>query len=107
MYYLRDGLAKQDKKGLGAVLAALFAIACIGGSFGGGNMVQINQATSQLIATGGREDYFEACGHLGRPTVTICTRIFGRKKKFRGGAKNAPGRVLDRFWDPPKFFKIL
>jgi AGCS family alanine or glycine:cation symporter len=59
MYYLRDGLAKQDKKGLGAVLAALFAIACIGGSFGGGNMVQINQATSQLIAvTGGESSFF-------------------------------------------------
>ena len=42
MYYLRDGLAKQGKAGLGKVLAALFAIACIGGSFGGGNMVQIN-----------------------------------------------------------------
>ena len=59
MYYLRDGLAKQNKKGLGAVLAALFAIACIGGSFGGGNMVQINQATSQLIAvTGGEASLF-------------------------------------------------
>jgi len=59
MYYLRDGLAKQNKKGLGAVLAALFAIACIGGSFGGGNMVQINQATSQLIAvTGGEASMF-------------------------------------------------
>ena len=49
MYYLRDGLAKQGNAGLGKVLAALFAIACIGGSFGGGNMVQINQATQQLI----------------------------------------------------------
>ena len=59
MYYLRDGLAKQNKKGLGAVLAALFAVACIGGSFGGGNMVQINQATSQLIAvTGGETSMF-------------------------------------------------
>ena len=29
MYYLRDGLAKQNKKGLGAVLAALFAIAAL------------------------------------------------------------------------------
>ena len=59
MYYLRDGLAKQNKKGLGAVLAVLFAIACIGGSFGGGNMVQINQATSQLIAvTGGEASMF-------------------------------------------------
>lgn len=55
MYYLRDGLAKQGKGGLGKVLAVLFAIACIGGSFGGGNMVQINQATQQLIAVTGGE----------------------------------------------------
>ena len=56
MYYLRDGLAKQGKAGFGRVLAAIFAIACIGGSFGGGNMVQINQATKQLIqVTGGEE----------------------------------------------------
>ena len=59
MYYLRDGLAKQNKKGLGMVLAAMFAIACIGGSFGGGNMVQINQATAQLIeVTGGESSFF-------------------------------------------------
>ncbi|MEQ9186347.1 MAG: alanine/glycine:cation symporter family protein [Cryomorphaceae bacterium] len=54
MYYLSQGLAKQGKAGLGKILAAIFAIACIGGSFGGGNMVQINQATQQLIdVTGG------------------------------------------------------
>ena len=65
MYYLRDGLANQNKKGLGAVLAALFAIACIGGSFGGGNMVQINQATSQLIAvTGGEASMFYGNGWM-------------------------------------------
>ena len=62
MYYLRDGLAKQNKKGLGAVLAALFAVACIGGSFGGGNMVQINQATSQLIAVTGGALYRKNAG---------------------------------------------
>ena len=65
MYYLRDGLAMQNKKGLGAVLAALFAVACIGGSFGGGNMVQINQATSQLIAvTGGEASMFYGNGWM-------------------------------------------
>ncbi|MDE0870643.1 MAG: alanine/glycine:cation symporter family protein [Flavobacteriales bacterium] len=58
MYYLRDGLAKQGKKGLGKVLAVIFAIACIGGSFGGGNMVQINQATKQLIEVTGGENSF-------------------------------------------------
>jgi alanine or glycine:cation symporter, AGCS family len=60
MYYLRDGLAKQGKAGLGKVLAVLFAIACIGGSFGGGNMVQINQATKQLIEVTGGEASFLA-----------------------------------------------
>lgn len=60
MYYLRDGLAKQGKAGLGKVLAVLFAIACIGGSFGGGNMVQVNQATKQLIEVTGGESSFLA-----------------------------------------------
>ena len=60
MYYLRDGLAKQGKAGLGKLLAVLFAIACIGGSFGGGNMVQINQATKQLIEVTGGEASFLA-----------------------------------------------
>ncbi|OJJ15614.1 alanine glycine permease [marine bacterium AO1-C] len=56
MYYLSKGLALQGKKQLGKVLAAIFAVCCIGGSFGGGNMVQINQATRQLIdVTGGKE----------------------------------------------------
>lgn len=59
MYYLRDGLAKQGKGKLGKVLGAIFAIACVGGSFGGGNMVQINQATQQLIdVTGGMNSIF-------------------------------------------------
>ena len=44
MYYLRDGLAKYKAARLGKVMAVLFAILCIGGSFGGGNMFQANQA---------------------------------------------------------------
>lgn len=59
MYYLSQGLAKQGKSKLGKVLAVIFSIACIGGSFGGGNMVQINQATQQLIeVTGGESSVF-------------------------------------------------
>ena len=50
MYYLRDGLAKYNAGGLGKVLAILFAILCIGGSFGGGNMFQANQAYEILGA---------------------------------------------------------
>ena len=58
MYYLRDGLAKRGMGSLGKVLAAIFAVACIGGSFGGGNMVQVNVATKQLIAVTGGESSF-------------------------------------------------
>ncbi len=48
MYYLRDGLKKKGMKWLGAVLAFIFAVLVIGGSFGGGNMFQANQAFAQL-----------------------------------------------------------
>ena len=48
MYYLSQGLAKKRMAGLGKLLAVLFAILCIGGSFGGGNMFQVNQAFAQL-----------------------------------------------------------
>lgn len=44
MSYLRKGLEKQNKKKLGKVLAAVFAVLCVGASFGGGNMFQANQS---------------------------------------------------------------
>ena len=44
MYYLSKGLEEKGLGILGKILAILFAIMCIGGSFGGGNMVQANQA---------------------------------------------------------------
>ncbi len=44
MVYLRDGLAEKGMPGLGKVLSVFFAILCIGGSFGGGNMFQANQS---------------------------------------------------------------
>ena len=48
MYYLSKGLAERSDKLrlLGKVLAVLFAIFCVGGSFGGGNMFQANQSAS-------------------------------------------------------------
>ncbi len=48
MNYLRYGLEKRNKKGLGKVLAGLFAVLAIGASFGGGNMFQANQSFEQL-----------------------------------------------------------
>ncbi|WP_034260033.1 alanine/glycine:cation symporter family protein [Aequorivita capsosiphonis] len=48
MYYLSSGLKKMGMAGLGKALAIFFAVMCIGGSFGGGNMFQSNQAAAQL-----------------------------------------------------------
>lgn len=48
MYYLYMGLKKRKMKGLGAVLSVVFSILVIGGSFGGGNMFQANQAFAQF-----------------------------------------------------------
>ncbi|MCB9251188.1 MAG: alanine:cation symporter family protein [Flavobacteriales bacterium] len=48
MYYLKKGLSEVGKGKLGKVLAAIFAVMCIGGSFGGGNMFQANQAAQQF-----------------------------------------------------------
>ncbi len=47
MRYLSGGLAKIGRARLGRGLAILFAVMCIGGSFGGGNMFQANQAFAQ------------------------------------------------------------
>ncbi len=55
MYYLSTGLKERGMAGLGKVLAAFFAIMCIGGSFGGGNMFQANQAAAQISGKFGLE----------------------------------------------------
>ena len=50
MRYLKDGLAELHLAPLGAFLAGLFAILCIGGSFGGGNLFQVSQSLGALRA---------------------------------------------------------
>ena len=63
MYYLTKGLKSKGLGGLGKVLAVLFAIFVIGGSFGGGNMFQVNQAF-QLVEniTGGEHSFLHGYG---------------------------------------------
>lgn len=48
MYYLTKGLTSKGMAKLGKVLAIVFAVFCIGGSFGGGNMFQSNQ-TAEIV----------------------------------------------------------
>jgi AGCS family alanine or glycine:cation symporter len=67
MYYLAKGLAERGKgfAKLGKVLAVLFAIFCVGGSFGGGNMFQANQSFAQLVnVTGGEASWMADKGWL-------------------------------------------
>jgi AGCS family alanine or glycine:cation symporter len=74
MYYLSKGLAERsDKlKGLGKVLAVIFAVFCVGGSFGGGNMFQANQSFKQLVSvTGGDASWLADKGWLYGLVIAI------------------------------------
>ena len=48
MYYLSRGLGEMGMPKFGKVLAVIFAILCIGGSLGGGNMFQVNQSMNAI-----------------------------------------------------------
>ena len=50
MYYLSRGFRKKGWPLLGKILGGFFAVMCVGGSFGIGNMFQANQATAQIIS---------------------------------------------------------
>lgn len=91
MYYLDKGLKEKGMGALGKILAVLFAVACIGGSFGGGNMVQINQATQQLAAvTGGDGSFFDTNGWVFGVVMAITVAII-----IIGGIKSI-ARVTDK-----------
>lgn len=49
MYYLSKGFIKRNWPKFGKFLAVVFAILCIGASFGGGNMFQANQSAAQFM----------------------------------------------------------
>jgi alanine or glycine:cation symporter, AGCS family len=63
MYYLKKGLADLGFVSGGKILAVIFAIMCIGGSFGGGNMFQSNQAFAMIESyTGGKDSFLHGYG---------------------------------------------
>lgn len=55
MYYLSKGLKEKGWTKLGKFLAGVFAVLCIGASFGGGNAFQSNQAAARIIERFGLE----------------------------------------------------
>ena len=69
MYYLSKGLKERGFEKFGKVLAVIFAILCIGASFGGGNAAQSNQAALQMV------DLFGLTGGSARTIVGIIMMI--------------------------------
>ncbi|MFK7850852.1 MAG: alanine/glycine:cation symporter family protein [Akkermansiaceae bacterium] len=53
MRYLEKGLKERGFGKLGKVLAIIFAVACVGGALGAGNMFQMNQSAEQVSETFG------------------------------------------------------
>ena len=70
MYYLSKGLKERGMGKIGKALAVVFAILCIGASFGGGNAAQSNQAAMQLVST------FGMTGGSARTIIGIIMMIF-------------------------------
>lgn len=58
MYYLSKGMHAIGFKKFGKFLAFIFAILCVGASFGGGNAFQSNQAVAQITTQFGLESGF-------------------------------------------------
>lgn len=65
MYYLSKGFAERGWPRAGRMLAVVFAVCCIGGALGGGNMFQANQAFQQIVnVTGGAQSWWADKGWL-------------------------------------------
>ena len=64
MYYISKGFRERGLPG-GRFMAVLFSLFCLGGSFGGGNMFQSNQAHAQLVnITGGANSILSGHGWI-------------------------------------------
>ncbi len=73
MRYLSKGFAERGFGKLGKVLAVFFAIMCIGASWGGGNMYQVNQSLEQVVVmTGGAGSFFDFFLSFRSAFASIC-----------------------------------
>jgi AGCS family alanine or glycine:cation symporter len=65
MYYLKAVMKRHGQSRFGTFLAFAFAICCIGGAIGAGNMFQANQAFQQVVnVTGGEAGFMADKGWL-------------------------------------------
>ncbi|MFN3393618.1 MAG: alanine/glycine:cation symporter family protein, partial [Candidatus Thermochlorobacter sp.] len=56
MYYLSKALAMRNQAAIGKFLGGFFALMCVGGSLGAGNMFQVNQAFKQFVVITGESE---------------------------------------------------
>lgn len=98
MYYLKKGFKELGFGNIGKVLSVLFAIMCVGGSFGGGNMFQVNQAFKLFeYVTGGEQSFIYGKGWAFGLVMAIFAGIViigGIKKIAKVTDKIVPIMVL-------------
>jgi AGCS family alanine or glycine:cation symporter len=88
MHYLSKGLKERGLGKLGKGLAIFFAIMCVGGSLGGGNMFQANQAASQFTKMAGLDSGWSSVIFGIIVSVIVGIVIIGGIKKI--------GKVTER-----------
>lgn len=76
MYYLQDAFSNRGLPRIGKILAVVFALCCIGGAIGGGNMFQANQTYIQFLnATGGEASWLAGKGWLFGIALALLTGL--------------------------------
>lgn len=76
MYYLREAFAKRGMKTIGILMGGFFALCCIGGAIGGGNMFQANQVYQQaLYVTGGDTSFLFEKGWMFGIVLAVLTGL--------------------------------
>ncbi len=76
MYYLQHAFATRNLPRVGAGVAAMFAVFCIGGALGGGNMFQSNQMYQQFVyASGGEASFFHDKAWLFGVILAVLTGL--------------------------------
>ena len=88
MHYLSKGLSEKGLAGLGKGLAIFYAIMMIGGSFGGGNMFQANQAAAQFSQMIGSESGWIGTAFGAVMSILVAIVILGGIKRI--------GKVAER-----------
>ncbi|MBN2890427.1 MAG: amino acid carrier protein [Bacteroidales bacterium] len=87
MYYMNKAFKNRKMGGFGKILAGVFAVLIIGGSFGGGNMFQANQAFAQV------SNMFPALSNFGALFGVILAILVGTV--VLGGIKSI-AKVTDK-----------